>query len=293
MARLHILEGPMADQVFEFKGKSIFIGRSFRSDIQLNDLMVSRKHLNIFRTAKAFYIEDLGSTNGTLLNGETITPGETYKLKENDTIIIGNSTFQLSEISSPDALSYQPPIPPISQPGGYGTSKKERRSRSAKNLQIIYMASELLDQPLNIDEMLEEILESIFDTLPRIDRASVLLFEKDKIKEVITKSRKGYTPEPSRYSHTVLGRVARDGMPVKISNTTYEPDPEKADNMDTLQMRSVMCTPVVINAKVGGAIYVDSPWGPHDGFRKEDLLLLNALSRFLAAALEIEHSRPA
>jgi len=152
------------------------------------------------------------------------------------------------------------------------------------------MASDLLDHPLNIDEMLKEVLESIFDTLPRIDRASVLLFEKNKIKELITRSRNGHKLSPARYSRAILDRVARDGMPVKVSNTTYIPDPEKADNMDTMRIRSVMCAPMVINTKIGGAIYVDSPRGAQDGFRKEDLLLINALSRFLAAAFEIEHS---
>jgi predicted component of type VI protein secretion system len=282
----------MANQVFEFKGKSIFIGRSFRNDIQLYDLMVSRKHLQLFRTAKSFYIEDLGSTNGTLLNGETIAPGETYELNEKDTIVIGNTTFQLSEISSPDALSYQPPPSSMVQPSGHGNSTGDRRSRASKNLQIIYMASEFLDQPLNIVEMLEEVLESIFETLPRIDRASILMFEKDKIKEVITRSRNGHTPHLPYYSRSILDRVVRDGTPVKVSNTTYKPHPEKAENMDTLQIRSVMCAPLVINTKVSGAIYVDSPRGSHDGFRKEDLLLLNALSRFLAAAYEVADTGP-
>ncbi len=292
MAKLYILDGPMGGQVFEFKGKSVFIGRSSRNDIKFNDLMVSRKHLKIFRTAKAFYIEDLGSTNGTLLNGEPVTPGETYKLSENDTIVIGKSTLQLTELAPLKAPSYQPSVSPTGQSSGYGTSGKERRARSAKNLHLIQRASELLEQPLNINELLEEVLESIFETLPRIDRASVLLFEKDKIKEVITRSRKGHPKGNLHYSRTILDRVAQDGKPVKVSNTTCETDPENTDHMDTLQIRSVMCTPMVINTKVGGAIYVDSLRGPHDGSRKEDLLLLNTLGRFVAAALENAYIRP-
>ena len=160
VARLYILEGPMKGQTFELKGKSAFIGRSSRNDIQFNDIMVSRKHLKIFRTAKAFFFEDLMSANGTLFNGETVTPGVAYKLNENDTIAIGNSTFQLAGISPTKAPGYQPSVSPMEQPGGYGNSARERRSRSAKNLQLIYRASELLEQPLNISEMLGEILES-------------------------------------------------------------------------------------------------------------------------------------
>ena len=101
MPKLYVLEGPMKGHVFDLKGNSAFVGRSSRNDIQVNDIMVSRKHLKIFRTAKSFFVEDLRSTNGTLLNGEMVTPGEGYVLGENDTIVIGNSALQLGEIALP------------------------------------------------------------------------------------------------------------------------------------------------------------------------------------------------
>jgi hypothetical protein len=284
----------MKGHAFDLKGNSAFVGRSSRNDIQVNDIMVSRKHLKIFRTAKSFFVEDLRSTNGTLLNGEMITPGEGYVLSENDTIVIGNSALQMGEINprrNLDPKNLHSPAP-AGQPGRYANASRERRSRSARNLQLIYTASELLEQPLNINEVLGKILESLFDTLPRIDRAAVLLFEKDKIRELITRSREGQPGRTLRYSRPVLGRVAKSGKPVKVSNTTYEAQPEDPDNMDTLQTRSVLCAPMVINTKVSGAVYVDSPRGPYDGTRKEDLLLLNSLSGFVAAAIENAHRPP-
>jgi GAF domain-containing protein len=56
--------------------------------------------------------------------------------------------------------------------------------------------------------------------------------------------------------------------------------------MDTLQIRSVLCVPMIISKKTRGAIYVDSRQGPYDSSRKEDLLLLNSLGAFIAAAIE-------
>lgn len=51
---------------------SISIGRKHGNDIQLNDLTVSGRHALITSLGEDTYIDDLGSTNGTLLNGARI-----------------------------------------------------------------------------------------------------------------------------------------------------------------------------------------------------------------------------
>ncbi len=290
MPRLFISQGPMKDQTFDFKGKAVFIGRSSRNDIQINDIKLSRKHLKVFKTGESFSIEDLGSANGTLLNGEMITPGKSYEVTERDTIVIGNTVIQLGGIPPNKALGMKD-LGHHSPEADLDVLKdlaRERRSRSPKNLQLIYKASKLLEQSLDINEVLEMILDSMFETLPRIDRVSIILFDdqKNKLKEVVTRSRQDETEGPIHYSHTVLDRVAKNGKAIKVSNTTYEAQPEPLESMDTLQIRSVLCVPMIINKKTRGAIYVDSRRGPYDSSRKEDLLLLNSLSGFIAAAIE-------
>ena len=285
MPRLFISEGPMKDQTFDFRQKTVFIGRSSHNDIKINDIKLSRKHLKIFRIGESFSIEDLGSTNGTLLNGEMITPGKSYEVTERDTIVIGNTVIQLGGISPNKALGHH------SLEADLDVLKdlaRERRSRSPKNLQLIYKASKLLEQSLEISEALGMILDAIFETLPRIDRVSILLFDnqKNKLKEVVTRSRQDEARGATQYSHTVLDRVAKNGKAIKVSNTTYEAQAEPLESMDTLQIRSVLCVPMIISKKTRGAIYVDSRPGPYDSSRKEDLLLLNSLSGFIAAAIE-------
>jgi len=290
MPRLFISQGPMKDQTFDFKQKAVLIGRSSTNDIQINDIKLSRKHLKVFKIGESFSIEDLGSTNGTLLNGEMITPGKSYEVTERDTIVIGNTVIQLGGIPPNKALG-------IKDLGHHSPQvdlealkdlARERRSRSPKNLQLIYKASKLLEQSLEINEVLEMILDSMFETLPRIDGVSIILFDdqKNKLKEVVTRSRQDEAKGAIHYSHTVLDRVAKNGKAIKVSNTTYEVQPEPLESMDTLQIRSVLCVPMIMNKKTRGAIYVDSRRGPFDSSRKEDLLLLNSLSGFIAAAIE-------
>jgi hypothetical protein len=72
--------------------KQILIGRSSDLDMVLVEDMVSRKHARIAMQSDQIWIEDLGSTNGTFVNGEKI---KRARLKEGDRVLIGTSILKL------------------------------------------------------------------------------------------------------------------------------------------------------------------------------------------------------
>jgi len=72
---------------------TITIGRNNNSDIQINNLGASKKHAAITRQNGSYFIEDLNSTNGTLLNNERITKAG---LSGNDVVTIGKHTLFVS-----------------------------------------------------------------------------------------------------------------------------------------------------------------------------------------------------
>src|SRR5271165_4327408 len=72
--------------------KQILVGRSSDLDMVLVEDMVSRKHARINLQADGIWIEDLGSTNGTFVNGEKI---KRARLKEGDRILIGTSILKV------------------------------------------------------------------------------------------------------------------------------------------------------------------------------------------------------
>jgi hypothetical protein len=72
--------------------KQIVIGRSSDLDMVLVEDMVSRKHSRISMQGDQIWIEDLGSTNGTFVNGEKI---KRARLKEGDRVLIGTSILKL------------------------------------------------------------------------------------------------------------------------------------------------------------------------------------------------------
>ena len=79
---------------------TITIGRNNNSDIQINNLGVSNKHAAITRQNGSYVIEDLNSTNGTLLNNERITKAS---LSGKDVITIGKHTLFVSTLEGREA----------------------------------------------------------------------------------------------------------------------------------------------------------------------------------------------
>ncbi len=90
---LKFISGKYQGGEFPLKGdKQLIIGRSSELDIVLVEDMVSRKHAKITLSAGKITIEDLGSTNGTFVNGEKV---KTQRLKEGDRILVGTSILKL------------------------------------------------------------------------------------------------------------------------------------------------------------------------------------------------------
>lgn len=90
---LKFISGKYQGGEFPLKAdKQVVIGRSSELDMVLVEDMVSRKHAKITVTLGKINIEDLGSTNGTFVNGEKV---QSSRLKEGDRILIGTSILKL------------------------------------------------------------------------------------------------------------------------------------------------------------------------------------------------------
>ncbi|MFX0200015.1 MAG: FHA domain-containing protein [Candidatus Hodarchaeota archaeon] len=289
MPKLHVIEGPQKGQTIEFSEDTLFVGRSSRNDLQIADSSISRKHLKLFRLENLCFVEDLKSTNGTLVNGKPIEPGEGVQVEEGDTISIGNTTIRLDAISEDKVIAVKDLVPPSTKRGPDVETRftEERRSRTLKELELICKVSELIQEPLEIEEVLKKVLGFLYDSLPRIDRAAIFLVdnEKEQIKKMVTKSRQGQVDEAAQYSQAVVDLVLQDGKALKMSMETHDTPAPSSESWDNLKIKSVMCVPMRSSSKLCGLLYVEG-LREHQAFREEDLLLLKSLSGPLALAIE-------
>jgi len=90
-ASVVIVEGPGAGQEYPLEKAVSVVGRERGVDIPLPDTTVSRRHAAIDAATGGFRLKDLGSTNGTLLNGRKIRESA---IRHGDRFQVGNTTLQ-------------------------------------------------------------------------------------------------------------------------------------------------------------------------------------------------------
>jgi pSer/pThr/pTyr-binding forkhead associated (FHA) protein len=98
--RLTLISGPMKSHSFEIKDEITYIGRTRENDIKINDKKVSRRHAKITKKNKKFFIEDLGSHNGLMVDGNRVKTGEEIELMDGVSYSIGDSTFSIENLHS-------------------------------------------------------------------------------------------------------------------------------------------------------------------------------------------------
>lgn len=142
--RLVVRRGPQPNQVYELNKDIITLGRDITNDITINDPEVSRHHMRLTRGAGGYTMEDLGSTNGTFVNGQRLTGAK--PLNNGDMIGLGETVTLGYEGANPmgmgaapqaPAAAYQPPqqgtpyAPPAQQPAQYGAPAQQPAPYSA------------------------------------------------------------------------------------------------------------------------------------------------------------------
>lgn len=120
--RLVMRSGPNPGQTFDLLQPEITIGRDINNTIVINDAEVSRKHARIFIQGGFYQIEDIGSTNGTFVNGQRLMGP--HLLRPGETIFFGETVSLAFELTQFDpnatvASTPRPAVEPVPQVASY------------------------------------------------------------------------------------------------------------------------------------------------------------------------------
>ncbi len=215
MPRLIVRSTPShGDSVVELNRLRTTIGRSARNDLCVEDPFASRLHAEIRRRGDSFWISDLGSANGTLINGKRLTSqlqlndrdivrigeteieyserADTAPARSRTSILFSDSSFAptpeativagarnsaanlLSSIENAQRSSIAPP-PDITQIQTF-VPDKSKPVPQEDMLSLISRVSLTLLSPLSLDDTLQQMLECVFEVLSA-DRGYVMLLE--------------------------------------------------------------------------------------------------------------------
>lgn len=138
--QLVVHAGPLAGKGYPIRGDMLTIGRDEENNITLDDDQVSRYHARLLLQEDQIILEDLGSTNGTLVNGKPIE-GQ-HVLQPADIISVGSSVFGVKGFAAPHTVgmtqhsSEPPPYPSpplVSPPPSSPVKPPPAPSRDAKS----------------------------------------------------------------------------------------------------------------------------------------------------------------
>ncbi len=140
--RLIVRRGPQPNQIYELSKGVVTIGRDITNDIVINDPEVSRHHCRLTQGGGGYTVEDLGSTNGTFVNGQRLTgarplqPGDMLGLGETVTLAYESAAagMGLEAAGQAAVLSGAPPADyPAAAPASMYTPPAQSGVPSSQN----------------------------------------------------------------------------------------------------------------------------------------------------------------
>jgi len=291
----------------------ITLGRSARNDLCIPDPFASRVHAEVRREGEEYFLQDLGSANGTLYNGGAVdgtvplTAGGRIQIGETE-IVFDDGTYHSSMGATmiTDNSSTSLPEATIALASGDRTtsglleaiegarskpdiSEVARVAREGDLLALISKVGVTLLSSSTLEQTLEQIVSLVFEAVPA-DRCLLMMSdehsEEMKVAVARLRDRVGAIGE-IRVSRNVMDEVVIRGKSVLTSDAQH--DPRFASGTVVLQgVRSVLAVPLGVSEKVFGIIYADSPIA-EGRFTEDHLKVLTTLAS--VAAIRVENAR--
>jgi transcriptional regulator with GAF, ATPase, and Fis domain len=296
-ARLLVIAGPSKDTSFTLHTGETPLGRDPSNLFSINDPSLSRRHCVVLAESDRYIIRDLGSRNGTLVNGVEVKEAT---LSHGDRISVGDSSFIFLlreepkdsmegrvefEDSATHATAQLEPQDVLYLQPDRALKELPFNSRVVKNFNTLLRISRAVHSISDLDELQEQILRLIFEVVPA-ERGAILLDAKDgQFASVFARHRTGLAPSPVRISRTITRQVLEKQMAILGSDVSSAEGLAGVESLVTSQVRSLLCVPLSMFAKVTGCIYLDTT-DPISRFDEDHLQLVAAIAGTSAVALE-------
>lgn len=295
--QLRETEGPNSGAVYELKDVCV-LGRALDCHVHIRDLTVSRRHARISAVDGRYMLEDLGSGNGTYVNGRAVTR---HQLRDQDQIRVCSAQFRFEEVErrtdsvtmvnvpgrGPRIVKTVDAARSILQDASSLTDASSPRDvvAMASRLKTVYAVSEAIANLFDPDELLEEVLTRLFDVFPKAQRSFVMLRDeaRDRLVPRVVKRRQEDDSGELTISRTILHEVMARQHAVLSHDASEDQRFNTGRSVANYGIRAMIAAPLVWRQEAMGIVYLDSPGIA--AFDQADLELLTGIARQAAAAL--------
>jgi adenylate cyclase len=279
------------------------VGRAVACDLPVQDPTVSRQHAELELTGAGVRIRDLGSTNGTFLNGERVSDAVAMPGAR---VSFGKVDFEVREESAPTAtpgegsldatilrqvrlrgtadiaaqLSDAPQGASLLRIGGASAA-----DRQARKLSLLLDIAKELSQQTDVDLLLDRVVGLTFQVMS-VDRVAILMIGPEgELTPRVWRSRAEAPAASWKVPRSIARRAVEERMAVLIENAAADQHFEGAPALPP-RVKSALCAPLMgKQGVVLGLIYLDNLGAAHS-FSEEDLEFLTAFSGMAAVAIE-------
>lgn len=325
VAILRVLRGTAAGAVFELQGERTIIGRHPNCHVVLDNGAISRHHVQVLESHGSYYVEDLRSRNGTSLNADPLEGRAELHDGDQIRLCDITLEFELHGSSSKvggarrgEAETSLGDRPTVEQPALEGSGLYEEDSSELAEpvkfesssvvgkidarrgfdeaaglhpelkLQAILEITRALGRELEVDSVLPKVLSALFQIFPQAAQGFVLLKEPETGKLLVkgTRVRKGTEANSVAVSMTVVRQAMESGQALLSTNVLDDSRFKQSASLNKLQIRSVMCAPLMgYDDEAIGVIQIVTR-GATDVFSNDDLELLVSVASQAALAIE-------
>ena len=306
MATLLVLQGPDKGRTLKTTDDVVLIGRG-SNQVPLTDQTVSRKHAELFHRDGGWILRDLGSANGTFLNG--IRLQKPIRLKHGDQIRVGSTllVYGGDEKVQQFAGATIPHDLVLLDAGNLGLDASIISSVESNEDSVVLAAPEaqyavkawkvlgdlsaVIGSMLPAEQLLVRVMDIVFEEL-EVDHG--VIFVRDEATEEML-------PEVVRFRHrpkdeklvmpsiitsrTILKHVVDTRTGVLCSNAVTDERFRSGKSVQNLGMRSVICAPIVARDSILGIIHLDCPVQTHI-YTEVELRLLTGIAYQTGLAME-------
>lgn len=293
MAELSVQSADGSKQRYKLDKERVTIGRSRENDIFLPDQWLSRHHAEVRRRDASFYLADLGSKNGTLLNGVRLT--EERRLHAGDVVTLGEHvlTLQLAEAPSDEGDEgnlFGTKMFSVRELSDVGTKPVDADGLRRQNrvLSVLSKSASALLVHRPLPELFDLVLDLLFEAV-HAERAAVLLLDAG---EAVVKASRSRSGQPiTKVSRSIARRVLDQRVSLLIPNIFEDATLRSQDSIMSSGIRSALCAPLWYTAMAGsdedaviGLVYLDTQ--AQQSFSEEDLRIVTAIANVAASKIE-------
>lgn len=274
-------------KTFYLKKDTVTIGKLATNDLQINESAVSRNHCKFIRAGKGYKLTDIGSTNGTYINGRRITEKE---LKVGDNITIGRTMLnylQVAESESIDDVKDQKisMIVPLSDEFKIENKKKIEATDLNLLTSLTALGKDLISST-SLEGSFEKVANLIFEYLhPK--RVFIFSCAEGQEDLILKHSRtiKGKDEGKVNISKTIAMKAIKEKVAILSSNTQDDSRFDGAKSIIIFGITSAMSVPIWTKNSIYGLIYIDTT-AFDQMFKEEDLEVLSIIANFTGLSIE-------